>query len=413
MKRYLLGILALFLMLFGLAAPARAWTLGELWDTVTCPADIDCTLRAAAVASQNFLFKAGVGKDFEELTDGDIEAMINGKWNTGLASGVSEIGKLAYGSPPLPRFADYIRYELSDNLLNTPSYAVTFGEAALNPVVDFWRGMRNIAYALFMVVMVVIGFMIILRREISPRVVVTFTNALPRIVTGLVLITFSFPLIALAVDVGIVFGSRLVSDVVSQASKNITIEEVPAPPAADAEEVGVAPFVSTTLPKIIGGFLLGVQETVAEPLTGLILGVIFFIGAIIIFGLAIFKLLISYAWLLIYAIFSPLLILFGSLPGQEGTITDLGKNVLAKVLAFPATLFFLILGWYMSTTTTVTPPDFGSEVGQFGDIIGRAFILRANVLLALLALVMLFAAYKAPSLIEEGLGAGGKKPRKK
>ena len=412
MKRYLLGILALFLMLFGLAAPARAWTLGELWDTVTCPADIDCTLRAAAVASQNFLFKAGVGKDFEELTDGDIEAMINGKWNTGLASGVSEIGKLAYGSPPLPRFADYIRYELSDNLLNTPSYAVTFGEAALNPVVDFWRGMRNIAYALFMVVMVVIGFMIILRREISPRVVVTFTNALPRIVTGLVLITFSFPLIALAVDVGIVFGSRLVSDVVSQAS-NITIEEVPEPPAADAEEVGVAPFVSTTLPKMIGGFLLGIQETVAEPLTGLILGAIFIIGGIIVFGLAIFKLLISYAWLLIYAIFSPLLILFGSLPGQEGSITDLGKNVLAKVLAFPATLFFLILGWYMSTTTTVTPPDFGSEVGQFGDIIGRAFILRANVLLALMALVMLFAAYKAPSLIEEGLGAGGKKPRKK
>jgi hypothetical protein len=412
MKRYLLGILALFLMLFGLAAPARAWTFEEMWDTVTCPADIDCTLRAAAVASQNFLFKAGVGKDFEELTDGDIEAMINGKWNTGLASGVSEIGKLAYDSPPVPRFADYIRYELSDNLLNTPSYAVTFGEAALNPVVDFWRGMRNIAYALFMVVMVVIGFMIILRREISPRVVVTFTNALPRIVTGLVLITFSFPLIALAVDVGIVFGSRLVSDVVSQAS-NITIEEVPEPPAADAEEVGAAPFVSTTLPKIIGGFLLGINETVAEPLTGLILGAIFIIGGIIIFGLAIFKLLISYAWLLIYAIFSPLLILFGSLPGQEGSITDLGKNVLAKVLAFPATLFFLILGWYMATTTTVTPPDFGSEVGQFGDIIGRAFILRANVLLALMALVMLFAAYKAPSLIEEGLGAGGKKPRKK
>ena len=412
MKRYLLGILALFLMLFGLVAPARAWSPKELWDTVTCPADIDCTVRAAAVASQNFLFKAGVGKDFEELTAADLSKMANGNWNTGLISGVSEIGKLAYSSPPVPRFADYVRYELSDNLLNTPSYAA-FGEIALNPVVDFWRGMRDISYALFMVVMVVIGFMIILRREISPRVVVTFTNALPRIVTGLVLITFSFPLIALAVDVGIVFGSRLVSDVVSQASKNITIEEVPAPPAADAEEVGVAPFVSTTLPKIIGGFLLGVQETVAEPLTGLILGVIFFIGAIIIFGLAIFKLLISYAWLLIYAIFSPLLILFGSLPGQEGTITDLGKNVLAKVLAFPATLFFLILGWYMSTTTTVTPPDFGSEVGQFGDIIGRAFILRANVLLALLALVMLFAAYKAPSLIEEGLGAGGKKPRKK
>src|SRR3990172_6625983 len=254
MKRYLLGILALFLMLFGLVAPDRAWSPKELWDTVTCPADIDCTVRAAAVASKNLMLKGGVGKDFEELTAADLSKMANGNWNTGLISGVSEIGKLAYSSPPVPRFADYVRYELSDNLLNTPSYAA-FGEIALNPVVDFWRGMRDISYALFMVVTVVIGFMIILRREISPRVVVTFTNALPRIVTGLVLITFSFPLIALAVDVGIVFGSRLVSDVFSQAS-NITIEEVPEPPAADAEEVGVAPFVSTTLPKMIGGFML-------------------------------------------------------------------------------------------------------------------------------------------------------------
>ena len=413
--KIILGLL-LAITLFGFKnVPAHAadlWPFDNLWDAASCVTDIDCTVRAAGVASQNFLVKTIVGKDFEEITDADISAMINGEWDTGLASGVGGIGKLTFENPPLPHFADYVRYELGDNLLHTPSYAVTFGNLWLNPVVDFWRGMRNVAYALFMIVMITIGFMIILRREISPRVVVTFTNALPRILAGLVLITFSFPLVALAVDVGVIFGSNLVSNVVTEAA-NITIEEVPQPPAADAEKIGAAPYIATVLPKIIGGFLVNINDTVAEPLTGLIFTTIFIVGGVILLGLAIFKLLISYVWLLIYAIFSPLIILFGSLPGQEEGITNLGKNVAAKVLAFPATLFFLVLGWNMATTITVTPPDFGSQVGPLADVLKGTFILRSNLILSFVALLMLFAAYKAPSLIEEGLGTGGSKPRRK
>ena len=65
-----------------------------------------------------------------------------------------------------------------------------------------WSISRNIAYLFLVVVMIVIGFMIMFRKSLPGQVVVSFGNAIPKVVVTLVLITFSFAIVGLMLDVG-------------------------------------------------------------------------------------------------------------------------------------------------------------------------------------------------------------------
>src|SRR3990172_12628792 len=49
-------------------------------------------------------------------------------------------------------------------------------------------------------VMIVIGFLIMFRRQIDPHTVISIQNALPRIVLTLILITFSYAIVGLLID---------------------------------------------------------------------------------------------------------------------------------------------------------------------------------------------------------------------
>src|SRR3990172_3667020 len=203
LKLLLLPLLMLLLLIVK-TTPTNA-ALIDVWEDITCPADIDCTIRAASAAGINFLFRSTVGKDSDELTASDVNQMARGEWNKGMVSAVGKIGALAYTIPPTgDHFANIIKNTLSNNILNSKANAQEpqgSGDDILSIIEPFWRGTRNVAYGLFVVVMVAIGFMIILQRQLPTRTVVTFTYALPRILIGLVLITFSLPLIALKLSV--------------------------------------------------------------------------------------------------------------------------------------------------------------------------------------------------------------------
>jgi len=345
--------------------------------------------------------------------------MMSGIWQNGLVGTASEIGALAYASPPPIHFADYFKAKLANNLLSSPASAqTTFGTFFLSPVRHIWEDMRNIAYGLFIAVMVVTGFMIMLRREISPRLVVTFTNALPRIIMGLILITFSFPLIGLIVDVGVVFASEVVGGVV--ATQLSGLSDILARNAEAGGQIGsAAEAVSAVLPVIIGHYINYVRNLISNPpqvFISLLLMGVFALAAVVTFGLTVFRVIIAYAWLLVYTIFSPLLILFGSLPGQEGQITNLGKKIVAKTLTFPAFVFFTGLGLFFGSKAIFGEINFEAEIGNWGNLStvlgGSKLIFSAGILGSLLSLIMLAAAWKAPSMIEEALGVGAK-PKKK
>lgn len=406
--KVLLGILLALTLFVSRTSPTRAaeWPFSNLWEEISCVTDINCTIEAASTAAANYVIRVTVGQDFDKITGEDIEAMKNGEWNKGLAAAASKIGSMAYAVPPTGSFVDEVKRELADNILNTGAEAQTVGRDALAPVDTIWGAMRNVAYALFMVVMVAIGFMIILRREMSPRTVVTFTNALPRIILGLVLITFSLPLIALIVDIFSVFASGLVIGVMQGLLPQIeTItSEITAGGASEA--------IAGIMPILQGLGLDALSKlTAIGSLSMLFVTILIEVGALVLFGLAVFRVFSAYVYIVIQTIFSPVIILAGSLPGQEGTITNMGKQLVSKALVFPVTLFMFLLALYFAIYSFApgTVSALSGEEG-LGSLIGNVVFFK--IIGPIVVLFMLGAAFKAPALIDSALGLDRPKGKK-
>lgn len=90
------------------------------------------------------------------------------------------------------------------------------GANVLSPIINLWQASRNIAYVIMIIIFVVIGMMIIFRQKINPQTVITAQAALPGLVIGLILITFSYFLAGLISDTAFV-GVNLVGHYFSAA----------------------------------------------------------------------------------------------------------------------------------------------------------------------------------------------------
>lgn len=75
-----------------------------------------------------------------------------------------------------------------------------FGFTALDPILSLWRGSRNIAYVLLILVTIVMAFLIMFRVKISPQVVISVQSALPKVVVAIILITFSYAIAGFLID---------------------------------------------------------------------------------------------------------------------------------------------------------------------------------------------------------------------
>ena len=82
-----------------------------------------------------------------------------------------------------------------------------FGFSALNPILDLWKAARNICYALLVLVIIVMSFMIMFKVKINPQTIITVQSAIPKVVIAMILITFSYAIAGLLVDLMyVVFG---------------------------------------------------------------------------------------------------------------------------------------------------------------------------------------------------------------
>jgi hypothetical protein len=105
-----------------------------------------------------------------------------------------------YSNPPASTAMAIRDMGESLGILPHTVYAQGIGFAGLAPILPIWKAFRNIAYLILAIVMVVIGFMVMLRKKIDPKTVVTVQNALPRIIVALVLITFSYAIVGILID---------------------------------------------------------------------------------------------------------------------------------------------------------------------------------------------------------------------
>lgn len=75
------------------------------------------------------------------------------------------------------------------------------GLCGLKPFIPIWAAARDIVYLLFVIIFVVIGLAIMFRVHIDPRTVMTVQNQIPKLIAGIILVTFSFAIAGLLIDV--------------------------------------------------------------------------------------------------------------------------------------------------------------------------------------------------------------------
>lgn len=123
------------------------------------------------------------------------------KYNNSLVAQMGNLIAIPFSHPPAS-----ITYWTYDTLSNAGFIPQTYaaegvGFASIKPFMNIWKIFRDIAYLLLVVFLIAIGFMIMFRMKISQQTVISVENSLPRIVIALILITFSFPIAGLMIDI--------------------------------------------------------------------------------------------------------------------------------------------------------------------------------------------------------------------
>lgn len=267
-----------------------------------------------------------------------------------LASGgvnvVADLTNSLYNNPPASGIR-YLAYMGSRLHLVSPAFAATPGQDFLKPMIDIWILNRNLAYLLFVVIFVTIGFMIMFRSKLNPQTVVNIQLALPKIVVALILVTFSYALSGFIVDL-VFFFNKLIFGIYSSPLKAFDTTGTPITPESlnwldiiATSGFGSFPSVLDNLAKVFSpGTLYNIL--IARDFSALFNIIV----AFTIFGIALkifFTLLSKYATLLIQAIFSPFIFLGAAFPSSQGGLGSFFKSMLSAALAFPAIYFVFIL----------------------------------------------------------------------
>lgn len=250
------------------------------------------------------------------------------------------------------------------------AYAQGIGFTGLTPLLPIWKAFRNIAYMLMAVVLLIVGFMVMLRKKIDPKTVVTVQNALPKIVITLLLITFSYAIAGLMIDLMylvIAFSIALLSGAFPNSS---TISMFGIKPDlinggfVDLLWAIFAPLVNNSGPtgdaataaklasqgqwgQIALNTVLGVGLAMVTAggsvLTGVLIELLMAVAFLFAFVRIFLMLLSAYIQIILAVIVGPIQILMDAIPGGDGFASWL-KNLFLNIVPFPITIFLLILG---------------------------------------------------------------------
>ncbi|KKR73150.1 MAG: hypothetical protein UU16_C0029G0005 [Candidatus Woesebacteria bacterium GW2011_GWA2_40_7] len=297
----------------------------------------------------------------------------------------------------------YVKEKVQNYSLVPTAKAQTVGfgfNTALSPVQDMWRASRDISFGLFVLVAIIFAFMIMFRVKLSPQVVISVQSALPKIITALVLVTFSYAIAGFLVDLMYVFyglmsiagKGYLSGNVSTTAVFNFLVQGKVA--GAELGVFGLVIFYLIVFPLVLGivlvltfGALISILATAF-----LVIGLVSPIGIFIIVFMAFIILVVvliaiwhaiktfwailkAYANLMLLTIFAPLQIVSGVLVPSLGFgawlksfISNLSVFIVTSVLFLFAFIFLLMamatVGDTQSLGVAISTFLFGSYLTQ-------------------------------------------------
>ena len=95
------------------------------------------------------------------------------------------------------------------NSVNNNFYFPGLGYNLLLPMLDLWQWSRNMVYAFYVVIVIVLAFLILFRQSLGGQTAVSIINSIPSLIVSLVLVSLSYPIAGFFVDF-IFIGSNVV-----------------------------------------------------------------------------------------------------------------------------------------------------------------------------------------------------------
>lgn len=278
-------------------------------------------------------------------------------------------------------------------------YADGYTDLQNTHVDRIWSSVRDIAYIGYVLIMIVIGFMIMFRHKIGGQAMVTVGNSIPKLIISLVLVTFSFAIMGLIIDMGgfilslvkvILYGNggggvaidnpiKLFGSVLSgDVAKNMAKETI--------GTLGIGGLVGFLVTGGVGGIIAGgiTSALIAIVVLGIVL-----VGAIKLW----FTLVKSYLTLIVNVIVSPLAIMASAIPGNESSGINIFKSALRNVLVFPVAYGIVNLPYYAEVKGISLSFPQSLTGNASGDVeIGSFFLAAAKI-------IAIYAASSAPSIV--------------
>lgn len=312
----------------------------------------------------------------EKTTIGEIDPNATSQ---GAVHSMSNTLALFIGTKPVSS-NEYLA-SLLDNIgipTSSPAYAQNSGIGfdAFQPVLSIWKVFRNVAYLLYVLIFIVIGFMIMLRRKIDPQTVISIQTALPRLVITLLLITFSYAIAGLVIDlmyVAIYVPAYLLSlpngvftnvDTVLNILLNNNVFDIVMPNVLPGGEEGPnmseapAQAIAQIIQSLVAFTLQDVVEWGAERVVKLIVGIMMLFSMFKLFltlGVGFFRIILA-------VVLAPLQIMLNAIPGSDSFGKWL-RGLVSDAAMFPAVAFIFmiaaaLMGPVKYTTITGEEVDF-------------------------------------------------------
>lgn len=254
---------------------------------------------------------------------GSLTGMIGSIYSNPAASSQTYVADLLYNS----------------NIIAQPAYAQGLGFAALDPVLETWKVFRNLAYLFFVVAFIVIGFLIMFRTKVG-QTAITAQQAIPQVVVALVMVTFSYAIAGLLID--LMYLSMYFIVGIFGGDENLLSLN----------------FVQLTMTFVLDSWssfsaINDAIEATLSSLGGLIAGAFGFIGGIIfllVISVAIlanmfrlfFEMMKSYIAIILSVVFAPMLLMMSAIPGKN-VFSGWIWTLIGNLSVFPTVLLVLVV----------------------------------------------------------------------
>jgi hypothetical protein len=386
---------------------------------------IDLTVRSEFVSKLLFVNSAIYGSSSLCNVSGSISDS-SSETNNGLLGSLSaQTNDLLIGLPGL-RLDTYLAEMLIPGV-DTNNVQAEDGYHFLKDTIKldtYWIVFRDLAYIFFIIVVIIIGFMIMFRKNINGQVQITVMNSIPNVIVGLILVTFSFAIAGFMMDMGRlsidIIGNKMASSMgaevitmgsigdlflraMDESAPNWKVETVTAG-ASYATSTAVLAFEAAgglgegtawvlainALKLVAEGIKLASWIVLAKYA---LLGIIAIYASLRIF----FTIVMTYMKLFLDVILAPMYMMIGSIPGNSAVIGNWFKRMTAHILVFVIVFGILNFAWMIALSDVMQANLNFFTDGVSADVIPDWLINMKGLIL----LAGYFLAAGAPGIANE------------